>query len=101
MANRIVIDPVIRIEGHAKISIYLDARGEVTDARFHVTELRGFEKFCEGRPFWEMPKRSGSTVLAAAIAFHIPHLGVMLPTTPLHHLLLQQYGSPLVATSGN
>ncbi|MGF1518427.1 MAG: Sua5/YciO/YrdC/YwlC family protein [Nodosilinea sp.] len=48
-----------------------------------------------------MPKRSGSTVLAAAIAFHIPHLGVMLPTTPLHHLLLQQYGSPLVATSGN
>ncbi|MEO1401773.1 MAG: Ni/Fe hydrogenase subunit alpha [Cyanobacteria bacterium J06635_1] len=55
MANRIVIDPVARIEGHAKISIYLDDQGEVTDARFHVTEFRGFEKFCEGRPFWEMP----------------------------------------------
>ncbi|MEO1069756.1 MAG: Ni/Fe hydrogenase subunit alpha [Cyanobacteria bacterium J06638_6] len=55
MANRIVIDPVTRIEGHAKISIYLDDQGEVTDARFHVTEFRGFEKFCEGRPFWEMP----------------------------------------------
>jgi len=45
---------VTRIEGHAKISIYLDDRGEVTDTRFHVTEFRGFEKFCEGRPFWEM-----------------------------------------------
>lgn len=55
MSNRIVIDPVTRIEGHAKISIYLDDQGEVTDARFHVTEFRGFEKFCEGRPFWEMP----------------------------------------------
>ena len=55
MTKRIVIDPVTRIEGHAKISIYLDDQGEVTDARFHVTEFRGFEKFCEGRPFWEMP----------------------------------------------
>ncbi len=55
MPKTIVIDPVTRIEGHAKISIYLDDGGEVTDARFHVTEFRGFEKFCEGRPFWEMP----------------------------------------------
>lgn len=55
MPQRIIIDPVTRIEGHAKISIYLDDAGEVTDARFHVTEFRGFEKFCEGRPFWEMP----------------------------------------------
>ncbi|MEM9153125.1 MAG: nickel-dependent hydrogenase large subunit, partial [Cyanobacteria bacterium P01_F01_bin.3] len=55
MSKRIVIDPVTRIEGHAKISIYLDEQGEVADARFHVTEFRGFEKFCEGRPFWEMP----------------------------------------------
>lgn len=55
MSKRIVINPVTRIEGHAKISIYLDDQGEVADARFHVTEFRGFEKFCEGRPFWEMP----------------------------------------------
>lgn len=54
MAERIVIDPVTRIEGHAKISIFLDDSGEVTDARFHVAEFRGFEKFCEGRPFYEM-----------------------------------------------
>jgi len=55
MAQRIVIDPVTRIEGHAKITIYLDDRGDVTDAKFHVTEFRGFEKFCEGRSFREMP----------------------------------------------
>src|SRR3954451_13207128 len=54
MAERILIDPVTRIEGHAKISIYLDDAGQVADARFHVTEFRGFEKFCEGRPLWEM-----------------------------------------------
>jgi NAD-reducing hydrogenase large subunit len=51
----IVIDPVTRIEGHSKITIHLDDAGRVTDTQFHVTQLRGFEKFCEGRPFYEMP----------------------------------------------
>jgi NAD-reducing hydrogenase large subunit len=55
MSKRILIDPVTRIEGHAKISIYLDDDGEVSDAEFHVVEFRGFEKFCEGRPMSEMP----------------------------------------------
>jgi NAD-reducing hydrogenase large subunit len=55
MARRTVIDPVTRIEGHAKITIYQDDDGNVSDARFHVVEFRGFEKFCEGRPMWEMP----------------------------------------------
>jgi len=55
MSQRIVIDPVTRIEGHAKISIYLDDAGNVADAEFHVVEFRGFEKFCEGRPYSEMP----------------------------------------------
>ena len=55
MGERIVIDPVTRIEGHAKITIRLDDRGEVEDARLHVTELRGFERFCVGRSFREMP----------------------------------------------
>jgi NAD-reducing hydrogenase large subunit len=54
MAKTVVIDPVTRIEGHAKISIFLDDAGEVEKARFHVVEYRGFEKFCEGRPFTEM-----------------------------------------------
>jgi NAD-reducing hydrogenase large subunit len=55
MPRTIVIDPVTRIEGHARITIQLDEAGEVENAHFHVTQLRGFEKFVEGRPFEEMP----------------------------------------------
>lgn len=55
MTRTITIDPVTRIEGHARISLFLDDRGFVEDAQFHVTQFRGFEKFCEGRPFYEMP----------------------------------------------
>jgi NAD-reducing hydrogenase large subunit len=55
MAERIIIHPVTRVEGHAKISIYIDDEGAVNSAQFHVTEFRGFEKLCEGRPFHEMP----------------------------------------------
>jgi NAD-reducing hydrogenase large subunit len=55
MPQRIVIHPVTRIEGHAKISIYVDDAGAVESAQFHVTEFRGFEKICQGRPFHEMP----------------------------------------------
>src|SRR5579872_5202655 len=55
MARTIVIDPVTRLEGHAKITLQTNDHGEVESAHFHVTQLRGFEKFCEGRPFYEMP----------------------------------------------
>lgn len=55
MSQIVTIDPVTRIEGHAKITIHLDDQNQVADARFHVTEFRGFEKFCEGRSFAEMP----------------------------------------------
>lgn len=51
----IFISPVTRIEGHANISIEMDDHGEVTNALFHVNEFRGFEKFCEGRMYTEMP----------------------------------------------
>ncbi len=53
---RITIDPFTRLEGHAKIEIFLDDKGEVADSYFQVPELRGFEKFCEGRPVEEMPR---------------------------------------------
>ena len=53
--NEIVIDPITRIEGHSKITIQLDDRGAVTDAHFHVTQFRGFERICDGRPLREMP----------------------------------------------
>lgn len=53
--RKIVISPVTRIEGHANISIILNDDGTVNDAQFHVNEFRGFEKFCEGRMYTEMP----------------------------------------------
>ena len=53
--KRITIDPVTRIEGHAKITIHLDDNGKVAGTEFHVTQIRGFEKFTEGRPYYEMP----------------------------------------------
>ncbi len=55
MGKTITIDPVTRIEGHAKITVQLNGEGNVEETQFHVTEFRGFEKFCEGRTFWEMP----------------------------------------------
>lgn len=53
--KQITIDPITRIEGHAKITIHLDDQGIVRDARIHITQFRGFEKLCEGRRFFEMP----------------------------------------------
>ena len=61
MPRQITIDPVTRIEGHSKITIQLDDAGLVQDAQFHVTQFRGFEKFCEGRPFSEMPSLTART----------------------------------------
>ncbi len=55
MTRKITIEPVTRIEGHGKVTIHLDDKGNVDKARFHITQVRGFEKFCEGRLFWEMP----------------------------------------------
>ena len=54
--KKITIDPITRLEGHGRIDIFLDDAGNVADAYFVVPELRGFEKFCEGRPVEEMPR---------------------------------------------
>ena len=54
--EKITIEPVTRIEGHAKVTIHLNDQGEVDRAYLHVNEWRGFEKFTEGRPFFEMPQ---------------------------------------------
>ncbi len=55
MPTTIKIDPITRVEGHGRVTIQLDDEGKVESARFHVVEFRGFEKFCEGRHFSEMP----------------------------------------------
>jgi NAD-reducing hydrogenase large subunit len=55
VVKKITIPHVSRIEGHARITIKLDDAGQVIDTQFHVTQIRGFEKFVEGRPYYEMP----------------------------------------------
>ena len=54
-AKRIIIEPVTRVEGHGKVSILLDEQNNVEQARLHVVEFRGFERFIQGRPYWEVP----------------------------------------------
>ncbi len=54
-SKRIVIEPVTRVEGHGKVTILLDERNKVKQARLHIVEFRGFERFIQGRPYWEVP----------------------------------------------
>ncbi|MBA3903149.1 MAG: Ni/Fe hydrogenase subunit alpha [Rhodocyclaceae bacterium] len=53
--KRVVIEPVSRVEGHGKVTILLDADNKVHQVRLHIVEFRGFEKFIQGRPYWEVP----------------------------------------------
>ncbi|MGD9387714.1 MAG: Ni/Fe hydrogenase subunit alpha [Gammaproteobacteria bacterium] len=53
--KRVVIEPVTRVEGHGKVTLLLDEHDHVRQARLHIVEFRGFEKFIQGRPYWEVP----------------------------------------------
>ncbi len=55
MKQKIVIDPVTRVEGHGKVTIHLDENRRVADSFFHIVEFRGFERFIQGHPYWEVP----------------------------------------------
>jgi NAD-reducing hydrogenase large subunit len=89
MTQTITIDPVTRLEGHGKITIMLDEQGQVADAHFHVTQVRGFEKFSEGRPFYEMPSLmaricgicpvvASAKACEAIMSVRIPHTAAQL-----------------------
>lgn len=53
--KRVIIEPVTRVEGHGRVSILLDEKNKVQQARLHIVEFRGFERFVQGRPYWEIP----------------------------------------------
>ena len=53
--RRVAIDPISRVEGHGKVTLLLDGAGRVRQARLHIVEFRGFERFIVGRPYWEVP----------------------------------------------
>lgn len=90
--KKITIDHVTRIEGHAKITIHLDDAGHVANTQFHVTQVRGFEKLTEGRPYYEMPGitaricgicpvshlLASSKACDAIMAIRVPRAGLML-----------------------
>lgn len=55
MSQKVTIEPVTRVEGHGKVTIHLDDQDQVARSRFHIVEFRGFERFVQGRPYWEAP----------------------------------------------
>jgi len=55
MSQKITIEPVTRVEGHGKVTIHLDDKNQVAQSRLHIVEFRGFERFVQGRPYWEAP----------------------------------------------
>ncbi|GAB4110248.1 MAG: Ni/Fe hydrogenase subunit alpha [Acidobacteriota bacterium] len=98
--KRIVIEPVTRVEGHGKVTILLDEASRVKQARLHIVEFRGFERFIQGRPFWEVPvlvqRLCGicpvSHHLAAAKAMDRIVGGEQLTPTALKMRLLMHHG---------
>jgi F420-non-reducing hydrogenase large subunit len=69
--RRITIDPITRLEGHGKIDIFLDEAGDVERAYFQVPELRGFEKFAQGRPAEDMPQITSRICGVCPTAHHM------------------------------
>jgi NAD-reducing hydrogenase large subunit len=67
----IEIKPVTRIEGHGKVTIEVDEKGNVSKARLNVLQMRGFEKFCEGRVFWEMPQITQRACGICPVSHHL------------------------------
>lgn len=69
--RRITIDPITRLEGHGKIEVFLNEKGEVENALLQVPELRGFEKFCEGRKAEDMPQLTSRICGVCPVAHHL------------------------------
>lgn len=71
VAQKITIEPVTRIEGHAKVTIHMNGEGQVDRAYLHVNEFRGFEKFCEGRMYFEMPSITARICGICPVSHHL------------------------------
>ncbi|MGC8916874.1 MAG: Ni/Fe hydrogenase subunit alpha [Thermoanaerobaculum sp.] len=71
MSRTVVVDPITRLEGHGKIAIFLDSAGNVEKAYFQVPELRGFEKFAQGRPAEDMPQITSRICGVCPTAHHM------------------------------
>jgi NAD-reducing hydrogenase large subunit len=86
--RRVAIEPLSRVEGHGKVTLLLDDQGQVKQARLHIVEFRGFEKFIEGRPYWEVPVMVQRLCGICPVSHHLAaskaldHVVGALPVTP-------------------
>ncbi|RJQ67290.1 MAG: Ni/Fe hydrogenase subunit alpha [Desulfobacteraceae bacterium] len=87
-ATLITINPISRLEGHGKVTVHLDDHGEVDEAFFHITQFRGYEYFCHGRPFEEMPIITQRICGICPVSHHLASVkacdaicGVQIPET--------------------
>lgn len=71
MARKITIEPLTRVEGHGKVTIHLDDEGNIVQSRLHIVEFRGFERFMQGRPYWEAPVLSQRLCGICPVSHHL------------------------------
>lgn len=71
MSKVVTVEPCSRLEGHGKITLHLDDSGNLSDAKFHVVEFRGFEKFMEGRKIWEAPRITPRACGICPVSHHL------------------------------
>jgi len=102
MSRTIEINPVTRVEGHGKVTIQLNEAGKVERARLHIIEFRGFEKFVQGRPFWEMPVLSERMCGICPVSHHLAAaktcdalVGARVPSAATKLRRLMHYGQML------
>jgi NAD-reducing hydrogenase large subunit len=100
--RRVAIDPVSRVEGHGKVTLLLDDANKVQQVRLHIVEFRGFEKFIEGRPYWEVPVMVQRLCGICPVSHHLAAskamdmmLGVTLTPTAEKIRRLMHYGQIL------
>jgi F420-non-reducing hydrogenase large subunit len=90
--QRITIDPITRLEGHGKIEIFLNEQGNVTNTYFQIPELRGFERFCVGRPVEEMPLLTNRI---CGVCPEAHHMAAAKATDEVYHVEVPRTGKML------
>ena len=84
--RRVAIEPLSRVEGHGKVTLLLDENNHVAQARLHIVEFRGFEKFVQGRPYWEIPVMVQRLCGICPVSHHLAACKAMDQVVGVEHL---------------
>jgi NAD-reducing hydrogenase large subunit len=84
--RRVAIDPISRVEGHGKVTLLLDEDDHVQQVRLHIVEFRGFEKFIQGRPYWEVPVMVQRLCGICPVSHHLAASKALDQIVGAHHL---------------